>query len=263
MMKGAPPCVPTSWTATTFGCSSAPAALASCSNRRTSCASCSPDDSTFSATSRSSFRSWATKTRPIPPYPSSRSTRYRSPRTSICAPGRRLLRGPVRVNALAFPAKSAGADDNYFRAPGPPFGRRISVHGSGASSAGTGGSGRRRVLIGDFSGFVPVRRFRLFGWRDQERDGIGRRDRPGGDQGNREPPLAHFPHSTILLPEALWSIARASALRSRDRRERGFRALEQGGATAALRLNAMFAGAMERKGDVAFLASHQATSSPR
>src|SRR5439155_7379940 len=124
--------------------------------------------------------------------------------------------------------------DRASSAPPPPLGRWIPIYGRGARSAGTSGSGRRRTPIGDRSGFAQVRRSRLSGWRDQERDRIGCGDRPGGDQGNREPPLAHYPHLTILLPEALWSTARANAVRARNAEQRHSRALEEGGATAAL-----------------------------
>src|SRR5439155_12567776 len=138
----------------------------------------------------------------------------------------------TRTESVAL-HKRRGRGPGFFRAPAP-LGRWIPIYGRGARSAGTSGSGRRRIRIGDRSGFAQVRRSRLSGWRDQERDRIGCGDRPGGDQGNREPPLAHYPHLTILLPEALWSTARANAVRARNAEQRHSRALEEGGATAAL-----------------------------
>src|SRR3989454_5618565 len=70
--NGTPSCSPRSYTASTFGCSSAPAVCASCSKRRTRAGSWAAV-TTLTATRRPSLSSRATSTRPIPPFPSSRS----------------------------------------------------------------------------------------------------------------------------------------------------------------------------------------------
>ena len=74
------PCSSTACTGTMFGCENDAAVRVSCRNRARSPASpATVGGNTLSATSRSRPSSRARYTAPMPPRPSSRSTRYRSP----------------------------------------------------------------------------------------------------------------------------------------------------------------------------------------
>jgi hypothetical protein len=118
--NGAPPCEPNSWTTSTFGWLSAPAAHASCSNRRRRSASAENDSGkTLRATSRARRVSLARYTSPIPPAPIRLTMSY----------------GPRRAPAVR------GMDDGSIGANGP-------MSQSGESPTGQDTAPRRAACRG-------------------------------------------------------------------------------------------------------------------